>query len=172
MNKYLGHGITENIDGFDFLGGDVFSLCQLEYVLLSVCDLQGAVLQQTRTETHLGTEVATDAVTRLTHLPSSPIIKRSVEPFSPSVVLTGSHFPMSPVCSHPSWSRASAVFSGSFRYPWNTFGPLTHTWTERCWGLLKHAFLETYTSYWSFLHACGMNIVITASSSVGQPLRW
>lgn len=44
-----------------------------------------------------------------------------------TVLLTGSHFPMSPVCSHPSWSIASAVFSGSFRYPWNTFGPLTHT---------------------------------------------
>lgn len=43
------------------------------------------------------------------------------------VVLTGSHFPMSPVCSHPSLSIASAVLSGSFRYPWNTFGPLTHT---------------------------------------------
>lgn len=47
-----------------------------------------------------------------------------------SVLLTGSHFPMSPVCSHPSSSSASAVFSGSFRYPLNTFGPLTHTYKE------------------------------------------
>lgn len=37
---------------------------------------------------------------------------------------------MSPVCSHPSLSRASAVFSGSFKYPWNTFGPFTHTWSR------------------------------------------
>lgn len=44
--------------------------------------------------------------------------------------LTGSHLPMSPVCSHPSLSRASAVFSGSFKYPWNTFGPFTHTWSR------------------------------------------
>lgn len=46
MNKYLGHWITEIVDIFYFLGGDVFSLCQLENVLFSVSDLQGAILQQ------------------------------------------------------------------------------------------------------------------------------
>lgn len=45
--------------------------------------------------------------------------------------LTGSHLPMSPVCSQPSLSRASAVFSGSFRYPMNTFLPLIQTWENR-----------------------------------------
>ncbi len=44
------------------------------------------------------------------------------------LVLTGSHFPMSPVWSQPSLSRASAVFSGSFKYPLNTFLPLMQTW--------------------------------------------
>lgn len=44
MNKYLGHWITAIVDGFYFLGGDVFSLCQLENVLLSVDDLQSAIL--------------------------------------------------------------------------------------------------------------------------------
>lgn len=44
MNKYLGHWITAVIDGFYLLRGDVFSLCQLENVLLSVNDLQSAVL--------------------------------------------------------------------------------------------------------------------------------
>lgn len=61
MNKYLGHWITEIIDGLYFLGGDVFSLCQLENVLLSVSDLQSAVLQKNRRETQLEMKVATDA---------------------------------------------------------------------------------------------------------------
>ncbi len=60
MNKYLGHWITETVNGFYFLGGDVFSLCQLENVLLSVGDLQSAILQQTGRETHLEIKVATD----------------------------------------------------------------------------------------------------------------
>lgn len=50
MNKYLGHWITEIVDIFYFLGGDVFSLCQFENVLFSVSDLKGAVLQQTGRE--------------------------------------------------------------------------------------------------------------------------
>ena len=51
MDKYLSHWITTIIDCFYFLGGDVFSLCQLENVFLSVDDLQSAVLQRTRWET-------------------------------------------------------------------------------------------------------------------------
>lgn len=54
----------------------------------------------------------------------------SMDGATEAVLLTGSHFPMSPVCSHPSLSSASAVFSGSFRYPWNTFVPLMHTYKE------------------------------------------
>lgn len=62
------------------------------------------------------------------------------------ILLTGSHLPTSPVCSHPSRSIASAVFSGSPRYPWNTFGPLTQIcqrrWKgdERTFNFLAHMF--------------------------------
>lgn len=51
MYKYLGHWITAIIDGFYLLRSDVLSLCQLENVLLSVDDLQAAIL--TRVEEKL-----------------------------------------------------------------------------------------------------------------------
>ena len=47
----------------------------------------------------------------------------------------GSHLPMSPECSHPSSSSTSLVFRSSFRYPWNTLGPLKHTWGEEEWSV-------------------------------------
>lgn len=46
MNKYLGHWLTEIIDHFDLLWGDVFTLRHLENILLPVSDLQRAILQQ------------------------------------------------------------------------------------------------------------------------------
>lgn len=45
-------------------------------------------------------------------------------------LFTGSHFPTSPVWSQPSSSKASAVLSGSFKYPLNTLLPLIQTWEE------------------------------------------
>lgn len=47
MNKHLGHGVAANIDVFNFLRGDVLSLCQLKNVFLSVNNLQSAILQGT-----------------------------------------------------------------------------------------------------------------------------
>ena len=41
--------------------------------------------------------------------------------------LTSRNSPTSPVWSQPSWSIVSAVFSGSFKYPINTLGPLMQT---------------------------------------------
>lgn len=46
MNKYLGHWLTEIIDHFDLLWGDVFTLRHLENILLPVSDPERAVLQQ------------------------------------------------------------------------------------------------------------------------------
>lgn len=63
MNKYLAHWITQIIDGFYFLRGDVFSLCQLENMLLSVNELQSAILQPSRKKKHLEIKVALDLIT-------------------------------------------------------------------------------------------------------------
>lgn len=73
--------------------------------------------------------------------------------------LTGSHLPISPVCSHPSLSIASAVFSGSLRYPRNTFFPLTQTWNEipKLWEvLITHWFMiyKMVFHYLSFTVGC------------------
>lgn len=44
MHEYLGHRVAVGVNVLDFLRGNVFSLSQLEDVLLSVNDLQSAVL--------------------------------------------------------------------------------------------------------------------------------
>lgn len=116
VNKYLGHRFAEIVDHFDLLWGNVFSLRHLENILLPVGDLQRAVLQQTRRE----------KTTRL----QSVLLFTDNPRANESALPTGSHFPMSPVCSHPSSSSTSSVFSGSFRYPMNTFGPLMQTCEE------------------------------------------
>ncbi len=79
----------------DLLGGNVLALAQLEYVFLSVDDLQSAV----------GKELACSRVSR-------------AERWEGAV----RHAPMSPLWSQPSASRASAVCSAS--YTCNTLGVL------------------------------------------------
>ena len=45
VDKHLSHWITTIVDHFNFLRGYVFSLGQLENVLLYIDDLQCAILQ-------------------------------------------------------------------------------------------------------------------------------
>lgn len=45
MHIELCHRLTPNVDVLNLLRGDVFTLCQLEDVLLPVNDFQCAVLQ-------------------------------------------------------------------------------------------------------------------------------
>lgn len=101
VDKYLGHGVAQSVHGLNLLRRNVFPLCQLEDVLLPVCDLQSAVLKQYRNN---------QSATSL--LPAAGV---HCQPSASRALLTGSHFPTSPVCSQPSLSRASAVLSGSFR---------------------------------------------------------
>lgn len=51
MYKSLSHGLTPDVDVLDLLRGNVLSLCQLKDVLLTVHNLQSAVLSD-HDETH------------------------------------------------------------------------------------------------------------------------